>query len=71
MKPAALFLIFKHLVGLRNTNIALDFHLRRGDVAKALAEADDVFEHTFRTQQVMLLLRWSRWFPSVSQAATT
>jgi CO/xanthine dehydrogenase Mo-binding subunit len=32
-------------------SIALDFHLRRGDPAKAFANAEQVFEHTFRTQQ--------------------
>jgi CO/xanthine dehydrogenase Mo-binding subunit len=33
--------------------VALDYRLRRGDVAGALARADRVFEHTLRTQQVM------------------
>ncbi|MCI3951298.1 MAG: Xanthine dehydrogenase, molybdenum binding subunit, partial [Burkholderiales bacterium] len=42
-----------HLQGRRDTNVALDFHLRRGDTARAFAEADHVFEHTFRTQQVL------------------
>src|SRR6185437_3571908 len=32
---------------------ALDYRLRRGDAEAAFAEADHVFEHTFRTQQVM------------------
>jgi CO/xanthine dehydrogenase Mo-binding subunit len=31
----------------------LDFHLRRGDVQKGFASAHKVFEHRFRTQQVM------------------
>lgn len=53
LKPAGTFPDLKHLVGRKNTNIALDFHLRRGDVSKAFAAADHVFEHTFRTQQVM------------------
>jgi CO/xanthine dehydrogenase Mo-binding subunit len=39
--------------GRKNTNVALDYHLRRGDAGQALAAADHVFEHTFRTQQVM------------------
>ncbi len=50
LKPAHMFPDLKHLQGKTNTNVALDFHLRRGDVAAALAQADHVFEHTFRTQ---------------------
>jgi CO/xanthine dehydrogenase Mo-binding subunit len=53
LKPAGTFPDLKHLQGRRDTNIALDFHLRRGDAARAFAEADRVFEHTFRTQQVL------------------
>ena len=55
LKPAGTFPDLKHLTGKRDTNIALDFHLRRGDVDKAFAEADHVFEHSFRTQQVLHL----------------
>src|SRR5437899_2802005 len=55
LKPAGTFPDLKHLKGKRDTNVALDFHLRRGDVAVALAQADHVFEHTFRTQQVLHL----------------
>src|SRR6516164_1073548 len=55
LKPAGTFPDLKHLQGRRNTNVALDFHLRRGDAEKAFAEADHVFEHTFRTQQVLHL----------------
>src|SRR5262245_52984964 len=55
LKPAGTFPDLKHLKGKRDTNVALDFHLRRGDVATAMAEADHVFEHTFRTQQVLHL----------------
>lgn len=53
LKPAATFADLKHLVGHKNTNLALDYRLRRGDVDKAFAESDQVFEHTFRTQQVL------------------
>jgi CO/xanthine dehydrogenase Mo-binding subunit len=53
LKPAGTFPDLKHLKGRRNTNVALDYHLRRGDAEQALADADHVFEHTFRTQQVM------------------
>ncbi len=53
LKPAGTFPDLKHLQGKKNTNIALDFHLRRGDVERAFKEARQVFEHTFRTQQVL------------------
>src|SRR5215813_5617129 len=53
LKPAGTFPDLKHLEGRTNTNVALDFHLRRGDTAKAFAQAEQVFEHTFRTQQVL------------------
>jgi CO/xanthine dehydrogenase Mo-binding subunit len=53
LRPAGTFPDLKHLKGRTNTNIALDFHLRRGDAARALGEAHRVFEHRFRTQQVM------------------
>jgi CO/xanthine dehydrogenase Mo-binding subunit len=55
LKPAGTFPDLKHLGGRRDTNIALDYHLRRGDVTRAFAEADHIFEHTFRTQQVLHL----------------
>ena len=53
LKPAGTFADLKHLAGKRDTNLALDFHLRHGDADKAFAEADHVFEHTFSTQQTM------------------
>jgi CO/xanthine dehydrogenase Mo-binding subunit len=53
LKPAGMFADLKHLAGKRDTNVALDYHLRRGDVDKAFAEADRIFEHTFRTPQQM------------------
>ena len=53
LRPAGTFPDLKHLKGKSNTNIALDFHLRRGDAAGALKSAHEVFEHRFRTQQVM------------------
>jgi len=53
LKPAGTFPDLKHLKGVKNTNVALDFRLRRGDAAKAMAKAERVFEHRFRTQQVM------------------
>ncbi len=53
LKPAGTFPDLKHLAGRRGTNIALDYHLRRGDPERGFAEAARVFEHEFRTQQVM------------------
>jgi CO/xanthine dehydrogenase Mo-binding subunit len=53
LKPAGTFADLKHLAGRRDTNVALDFHLRRGDADAAFATADHVFEHSFRTPQQM------------------
>ena len=53
LKPASTFADLKHLKGVKGTNIALDFKLRRGDVDKAFASAEHVFEHTFKTQKVL------------------
>ncbi len=53
LKPAATFPDLAHLKGRKATNVALDYKLRRGDTERAFAEADHVFEHTFRAQQVM------------------
>ena len=40
LKPAGMFADLKHLAGKRDANMALDCHLRRGDIEKAFAEAD-------------------------------
>ncbi len=53
LKPAATFPDLQHLAGRSGTNVALDYHLLRGDPEAGFAAADHVFEHTFRTQQVM------------------
>src|SRR5881394_1088586 len=53
LKPAGTFPDLKYLKGNTNTNIALEFRLRRGNAEKAFKGADRVFEHRFRTQQVM------------------
>ena len=53
LKPAGTFPDLKHLHGKRDTNIALDYHLRRGDVETAFTNADRVFENEFRTQATM------------------
>src|SRR5471030_529532 len=55
LKPAGTFADIKHLKGRKDTNIALDYRLRRGDVEKGFASATHVFEHTFRTQKVLHL----------------
>ncbi len=55
LKPASTFADLKHLKGVKGTNVALDFKLRRGDVDKAFAGAAQVFEHTFKTQKVLHL----------------
>ena len=55
LKPAGFFPDLKHLQGGRDTNVALDFKLRRGDVETAFAAADHLFEHTFTMQQVLHL----------------
>ena len=53
LKPAATFPDLQHLKGRRDTNVALDYHLLRGDPEAAFAAADHLFEHIFRTQPVM------------------
>ncbi|MGQ7791367.1 xanthine dehydrogenase family protein molybdopterin-binding subunit [Faunimonas sp. B44] len=53
LKPAATFPDLQHLKGRTGTNVALDYHLLRGDPEAAFLAADRIFEHTFRSQQVM------------------
>jgi CO/xanthine dehydrogenase Mo-binding subunit len=55
LKPAGTFADLKHLKDARNTNVALDYRLRRGDFDKAYAAAEHKFEHEFRTQKVLHL----------------
>jgi CO/xanthine dehydrogenase Mo-binding subunit len=55
LKPAGTFADLKHLKGARETNVALDYRLRRGDFDKAFAAAEHKFEHEFRTQKVLHL----------------
>src|SRR6202166_4148484 len=55
LKPAGTFADLKHLKGRKGTNIALDYHLRRGDVDAAMARAARVIAHTFKTQQCLHL----------------
>jgi CO/xanthine dehydrogenase Mo-binding subunit len=53
LKPAGTFADLKHLAGRKHTNVTLDYQLRRGDVEAGFAAADHIFEHTFRTGQVL------------------
>jgi CO/xanthine dehydrogenase Mo-binding subunit len=55
LKPAGTFADLKHLKGARDTNVALAYRLRRGDVDKAFATAAHTFEHEFKTQKVLHL----------------
>src|SRR6516164_4097169 len=55
LRPAGSFADLKHLKGRKNTNLALDARLRRGDADAAFAAAAHVFEHTFRTQKCLHL----------------
>lgn len=52
LKPAGFFADLKHLKGRSGTNVALDSHVSHGNVDKGFAEADRVFEHTFRSGKV-------------------
>ena len=55
LKPAGTFADLKHLKDAKNTNLALDYRLRRGDFDKAYAAAAHKFEHEFKTQKVLHL----------------
>jgi len=55
LKPAGTFADLKHLQNAKNTNVALDYQLRRGNFEKAYAAAEHKFEHEFRTQKVLHL----------------
>lgn len=67
LRPAGTFPDLKYLQGRTNTNVALDARVRRGDVARGFADADRVFEHTFRTGKVM----HATFEPMVSLAGPT
>ncbi|MGH9679911.1 MAG: xanthine dehydrogenase family protein molybdopterin-binding subunit [Candidatus Acidiferrales bacterium] len=53
LKPAGFFTDLKYLKGRSGTNVALDAHVRHGDVQKGFGEADRIFEHTFRSGKVV------------------
>src|SRR5262249_53241297 len=70
LKPAGSFADLKHLKGRKNTNLALDAKLRRGDIDKAFAEAAHVFEHTFRTQKCLhLAFEPFAWIPDAKESS--
>jgi CO/xanthine dehydrogenase Mo-binding subunit len=52
LRPAGFFADLKHLKGCSGSNVALDSHIRHGDVEKGFANADRIFEHTFHTGKV-------------------
>ena len=76
LRPAASFADLKHLKGVKNTNVALTYKLRRGDFDTAYAAAPHKFEHEFRTQKALhralmsmisssrLTVKWL-WSPSI------
>ncbi len=55
LRPAGTFADLKHLKDAKDTNMALDYRLRRGDFDKAYAAAEHKFEHVFTTQKVLHL----------------
>jgi CO/xanthine dehydrogenase Mo-binding subunit len=55
LKPAGSFADLKHLKGAKNTNVALNYRLRRGNFERAYEAAAHKFEHEFRTQKVLHL----------------
>jgi len=55
LKPAGTFTDLKHLQGIKGTNVALDYHLRRGNFEQAYVAAEHKFEHQFKTQKVLHL----------------
>jgi len=55
LKPAGTFMDLKHLRGIKGTNVALDYRLRRGNFEQAYAAAEHKFEDEFKTQKVLHL----------------
>jgi CO/xanthine dehydrogenase Mo-binding subunit len=53
IRPAGMFVDLKHLDGRSGTNVGMEYRLRSGDVEQGFAEANHIFEDTFRTQQTM------------------
>ncbi len=55
LRPAAAFADLKHLKGVKDTNVALTYKLRRGDFETAYAAAAHKFQHEFHTQKALHL----------------
>jgi CO/xanthine dehydrogenase Mo-binding subunit len=53
IRPASMFVDLKHLDARSGTNVGMEYRLRSGDVDEGFAQADHIFEDTFRTQQTM------------------
>jgi len=53
LKPAATFADLMYLKDRRDTNVALDYHLRRGDIESGFRASHRTFEHEFKVQTVM------------------
>lgn len=52
LKPAAFFTDLRYLKGRSGTNVALETHVRRGDLERGFAESERIFEHTFHSGKV-------------------
>lgn len=52
LRPGSAFADLKHLSGKRDTNVALEYRLRRGDVEAAFGTLPHVFSHTFTTPAI-------------------
>jgi CO/xanthine dehydrogenase Mo-binding subunit len=52
LRPGSTFADLKHLSGRRDTNVALEYRLRRGDVDAAFGALPHVFTHRFTTPAV-------------------
>ena len=70
LKPAGTFADLKHLKGRTGTNVALDYHLRRGDVDAAIARAPIMSSSTHSRRSNACICRSSRSCRSPSPATT-
>ena len=70
LKPAGTFPDLKHLEGRRDTNVALDFHLRRGDVEQAASRRPITCSSTAFRRSRCCTCRWSRSSRSPSRRAS-
>ena len=70
LRPAGTFADLKHLKGRGGTNVALDYHLRRGDVDGAMAGADACVRAHFQDAAMPASGRSSRSSRWPSRATT-